>query len=295
MRQYLIDVGSSTIKTYVRDGDAVDLIDEMSILFKDGFSPISGVSDKNIDSLVAHFQRLFKKYDMNADNTKTFATGIWRDIPDTQLMRIQDLFNKNVGAEFNVISHAAEAEYLKQATALNYGGKKVMVINMGGKTTEVVTIERDGTTSTKLLQIGVGDLIYEFPGVNDAVSSVSIEDMERFVAMRLSNETFDTDYDFALFTGELRFEKLSGYPLIPNTMFDDVNHPYMVTIDGFIKGTRHIFFDLTMDELRSLMPNNPNWMTGARPGAILPLAIFRRAGIRVIVPSDLNMINGVKH
>jgi hypothetical protein len=294
VKQFLIDIGSSTIKTYIRNGDAVDLVDEMSILFKDGFSAINGVADKNVDSLVRHFQKLFKKYDMNASNTRTFATGIWREIPDEQLARIKSLFADGVGAEFNVISHEQEAEYLKQATRLDYGGKKVMVINMGGKTTEIVTVERDGKTSTKLLQIGVGDLIFSFPGANESVSAASIADMERFVATRLCHETFDTDYDFALFTGELRFEKLSGYPLVPNTIFDDVNHPFMLTLDEFIAGTERIFFELTMDQLRALMPNNPGWMTGARAGAILPLALFRSAAIKVIVPSDLNMINGVE-
>jgi hypothetical protein len=36
------------------------------------------------------------------------------------------------------------------------------------------------------------------------------------------------------------------------------------------------------------MPRNPKWMDGARAGAILPLAIFEKANIKLIVPSDLN-------
>lgn len=41
------------------------------------------------------------------------------------------------------------------------------------------------------------------------------------------------------------------------------------------------------------MPGNPKWMDGARPGAVLPVAIFDLANIKVIIPSDLNLINGV--
>ncbi len=41
------------------------------------------------------------------------------------------------------------------------------------------------------------------------------------------------------------------------------------------------------------MPNNPKWMDGARAGAIIPLSIFKKAKIKWIIPSDLNLINGV--
>jgi len=41
------------------------------------------------------------------------------------------------------------------------------------------------------------------------------------------------------------------------------------------------------------MPNNHKWMDGAKSGALLPLAIFDVANIKVTVPSDLNLIKGV--
>jgi len=278
-----IDIGSSTLKTYALHADgALELTDEKSILFKDGFSADAGVAGEKVDALLAHLGQ------WAGQNVRTFATGIWREIPAAQA----EFLAEHCPVGFKIISHDDEARYLKQAADLPYAGKKVLVINMGGKTTEIVSVLRDGTTKTQLLKIGVADLLNQFPSVNDAISSASIEDMEKFVSEKLANESFDTDYDFALFTGELRFEKLSGYPLEPNAQFTDANHPSQVSIDGFIAGTQRIFFDMTMDELRGLMPKNPNWMSGARPGAVLPLAVFNRAGIRVIVPSDLNLING---
>ncbi|MCL2339157.1 MAG: hypothetical protein FWC51_04375 [Proteobacteria bacterium] len=291
--RFYIDIGSSTIKTYSHSGAALDLIDEKSILFKDGFVADVGVAADKIAALCTHFHDLAALFGLNFDNTRTYATGIWREIPDVQLIRIRERFHDDTTIPFNVISHSDEARYLKQAADLDYNRKKALIINMGGKTTEIVTVNPDGATRTQMLKIGVADLLNQFPNVNDPISAAAIEEMEAFVTSRLVGEEFDTDYDFALFTGELRFEKLSGYPLIPNTMFNDANHPSMVTLDGFIDGTRRIFFDLTMDDLRALMPKNPNWMSGARPGAILPLAIFHRANIKIIVPSDLNLINGV--
>jgi len=67
----------------------------------------------------------------------------------------------------------------------------------------------------------------------------------------------------------------------------------MVSLEDYIKGTEKVFYHITMEQLYKLMPQNPKWMDGARSGAILPLAIFKKANIKWIIPSDLNLINGV--
>ncbi|MCL2629353.1 MAG: hypothetical protein FWD33_01520 [Alphaproteobacteria bacterium] len=283
MSKIFIDIGSSTIKTYSLDGNKLELVDEFSTLFKDGFTNEAGVAADKIAQLLGHLEK------WRGQNVQTFATGIWREIPSAQLEYLKA--NSPIG--FNVISHEDEARYLKQAADLPYNGKKVLVINMGGKTTEAITVNRDGTTESKMLNLGVANLSKQFPNVTDTVSSAPIEEMEAFCAQQIASEEFDTDYDFALLTGELRFQKLTEYPLGPNTMFVDANHPHMQSLEEFIAGTRRIFYDLTMEDLFALMPKNPTWMTGARQGAILPLAIFRKANIETIVPSDINLINGV--
>lgn len=104
----------------------------------------------------------------------------------------------------------------------------------------------------------------------------------------------DQDYDCAIFTGgEERFELLTNFNLVENTLFNDGVHRYMLHIDDYIKGTEKVFYDFTMDQLYELMPQNPKWMDGARSGAIIPLTIFKKANIKWIIPSDLNLINGV--
>ena len=283
MVNYYIDIGSSTIKTYAEENGRLELRDEFSTLFKNGFTKEAGVAKENVEALLCHLKEL------NLPAAKTFATGIWREIPSAQAEFL-------TGASpygFNVISHGEEAEYLKRAAdALDFGDKAAMIINMGGKTTEIVA--RAGKSAEiKTLKFGVADLLDKFPEQNDEISSAKISDMESFAAEKLADTEFGPRFDFALLTGELRFEKLSGYPLRPNAQFSDPNHPYELSLADFIRGTERIFYEMTLTDLKSLMPKNPNWMTGARAGAILPLAVFKRANIGVIVPSDLNLINGV--
>lgn len=92
--------------------------------------------------------------------------------------------------------------------------------------------------------------------------------MEQFIHEKLLDVKLDTDYDCAIFTvGEERFELLADFNLIPNTLFEDGIHQYMIHLDDDIKGTEKVFYNMSLDELYKLMPNNPKWMDRARAGA----------------------------
>jgi exopolyphosphatase/pppGpp-phosphohydrolase len=290
---YLIDVGSSTIKTYVYDG-STKMIEERSIYFKNGFNEETGLSFDTKHELLTYFGELKNKYNLNNDNTKIYATGIFRKMSEeAQRLLINDFNDSFLGLTFDIISHDMENYYLEKALEGDYNNKKVLIINMGGKTTELVTFKEGQAIDKKNLEVGVADLLNKFPKVNEVYADVKIDKILNFVKSRIKRVPLDQDYDCAIFTGgELRFERLTGYNLIANTLFEDELHPSMVTIDDFIKGNNKIFYEMTMDELHNLMPHNPKWMDGARPGAILPQAIFEIAKINVVIPSDINLIDG---
>jgi len=293
MLEYYIDVGSSTIKVY-RHAKKLKLINEYSIHFKDGFTAEQGISQENKKDLYDYFVHLKSKYSFKYENTHIFATGIFRNIDRAKRLELAREFNRRFDLNFTIISHDLENYYLGKAMEHDYGGKKVMIVNMGGKTTELVTFKTGQINNRQNLQIGVADLLNEFPGVNNKYSSVKIKTIVDFVKRRIAGVKFDQDYDCTIFTGgEERFEKLTKYNLVSNTIFDDKIHKYMLSFSDFVKGNEKIFYKMTIQDLYDLMPQNPKWMDGARAGAILPQAIFEKADVKTIVPSDLNLINGV--
>lgn len=186
------------------------------------------------------------------------------------------LFNDKFALNFNIISHGIENYYLEKAMENDYNNKKVLIINMGGKTTELVTFVGTKITDTKNLIIGVADLLNNFSKVNEKYSGDTVEEMEKFVVDRLFDIELAKDYDCAIFTGgEERFELLTGFNLVENTLFNDNIHKYMLSLEDYIEGTKKVFYDISLDELYKLMPNNPKWMDGARSGAIIPLVLFK--------------------
>ncbi len=293
MKNYYIDLGSSTIKVYQYEQE-LTLIDEHSIYFKNNFDANTGISKDNTDELCSYFENIQSKYALKYDNTHIFVTGIFRSLIPERKRELVKLFNDKFDLHFNIISHGIENYYLAKAMENDYNSKKVLIINMGGKTTELVTYTGKKITDSKNLNIGVADLLNNFDKVNEKYSGNTVEEMEKFVLDKLADIKLDSDYDCAIFTGgEERFELLTGFNLIENSLFNDNIHKYMLSLEDYIKGTKKVFNDISLDELYALMPNNPKWMDGARSGAIIPLALFKMANIKWITPSDLNLINGV--
>lgn len=291
--QYYIDLGSSTIKVYSYN-TKLKLLEENSIYFKNDFDKERGISETNLNELCTYFSELKTKYDLKYENTFIYVTGIFRELVQDKKTELVKLFNDKFDLYFNIISHGIENYYLGKALQNDYQNKKVLIINMGGKTTELVTFKGKIIIDTINLKIGVADLLNNFDNVNDSISGVSVKKMEDFVLDKLKDLSLDQDYDCAIFTGgEERFELLTNFNLVSNTLFDDGIHKYMVSFEDYIVGTEKVFNEITMDELYKLMPGNPKWMDGARSGAIIPLAIFRKGKINWIIPSDLNLINGV--
>lgn len=291
--KYYIDLGSSTIKVYGYE-DSLNLIEEHSIYFKNDFDSEKGISDTNLEELCNYFSELQSKYGLRYDNTFIYVTGIFRNLSDSKKIEMLKLFNDKFDLHFNIISHGIEAYYLSKAMEHDYNGKKVLIINMGGKTTELVTYLGDKLTGIKTINVGVADVLNIFDRINEEYSGHSVEEIEDFAFNKLKDLNLDNDYDVAIFTGgEERFELLTGFNLVENTLFEDQNHKYMVSLEDYIKGTEKVFKDISLAELYDLMPGNPKWMDGARAGAIIPLSLFKMSGVQWIIPSDLNLINGV--
>ena len=291
---YYIDLGSSTIKTYKYNSKNVELIEENSIYFKNGFSVESGISQEKSNKLYEYFLKLKNKYKLNQDNTKIYVTGIFRNLNETLKSKIEYEFNEKTNLKFNIISHHTEGYYLEKAMEGDYNNKKVMIINMGGKTTEILSVDKGIICSVGNINVGVAEILNKFAEINNTYSDVKIPDIINYANSIIENIKLDTNYDCGIFTGgELRFEKLTGYNLVGNDLFKDNNHPLMVTYKDFVKGNEKICYNMTLEELYDLMPHNPKWMDGARAGAILAQSIFNKANVKIIIPSDINLINGV--
>lgn len=287
----LIDIDSSTIKVYKSDQMGINLLVQRSISFKDGFDPEGGIS---VSSKKELFELLDSVKEENKEcQIKTYATGIFRNlINETRVSFIDECFTRT-GLFFNIISHDLENFYLEMALVgkclLN---EPILLINIGGGSTELVVMYGKEAVERKNINLGVGMVITRFPSINEDISKVSLQEVVNFVKENIPD--LSNKVKIAFYTGgELNYMQLANYPLEPNKLFIDNDHPFLISADDFSKRNEDIFEKVSLKELESLMPNDPKWMHGARGCSAIAQAICEKYQIKTIIPSNSNIINGV--
>jgi len=124
------------------------------------------------------------------------------------------------------------------------------------------------------------------------LGNTTIEEIEKDILKVIRNENFDFGCDCGIFVvGELKFQKLVKYHLKPNAIFHDGIHEFMLSYQEFARKNKELLEEVKLEHLYLVMPSNKKWMDRAKAGGILAQAIFKKANIESIIPSDLNIID----
>ncbi len=291
MKRILIDIGSSTIKVYSVQNERVLLLDSHSISFKNGFDPVRGISEDSKKELFKYIKEIQKKN--KKVSIKIYATSIFRKFAVKTKKEFIKEFNNLTKLNFNIISQNEENKYLQLALAGKYMSKEpYILINIGGGSTELVVMKGKKAIERLNIDLGVGTILSKYPEINKSKSGTPIEIVIKYINKFLP--TIKSKVRLAFYSGgELRYMKLAKYNLTKNTIFIDNDHPRIISFTDFQKRNKEIFSKVRLNELESLMPENPTWMHGARACSAIAETICKKYKIKIIVPSNSNLIDGV--
>lgn len=287
----LIDIGSSTVKVYSFSKQAgIQTLETKSIHFREGFSPEQGITPENQQALIKYVQDITARY---GTDIHVYATAIFRKFAPSARKLFAQTFRAKTGIPFTIVPHELEGKYLEFALAGKYhGSRPALLINIGGGSTELIVTQAGKTIRNFNLEIGVMTIMQAFPELNKQVSPYNLDEVTAFIKDLLPTDSTQTSV--AVYNGgELTYMQIAGYPLEPNTVFQDSEHPVMISYTNFTKHNQEIFSKVRLSGLEELMPNDPLWMHGARPCSAIAQAICEHFGVQTIVPSDSNMIHGI--
>ncbi|MDT7868385.1 MAG: hypothetical protein RQ894_00995 [Candidatus Pacebacteria bacterium] len=228
MEKILVDIGSSTVKVYKYSNGKLSLALQKSLYFKEGFDPEKGISQENKKEL---FEILEKVKEENKDiPIRLYATGIFRKLaPETKVNFIDEVFLRT-GLYFNIIDQDLENFYLEMALVGKCNlNEPLLLINIGGGSTELVVMYGKEAIERVNLDFGVGKILTDFPQINDEFSKVKLEEVVNYVKNLLPK--VQNKPKIAFYTGgELTYMKLANYPLKKNNLFEDEDHPFLIEL-----------------------------------------------------------------
>jgi hypothetical protein len=213
-------------------------------------------------------------------------------LPSTQQKLVDDIKNES-GVVFTIISQEEESAYLEKALIGKViNADPVMLINVGGGSTEIVIVQNQKPLHTYHIDMGVGTVMSLYPTLNELNPAFDYDGEVEKLIEKLPE--IDSRAEIAINSGgELTWMKLAHYALEKNTFFDDPDHPFYVTTENSCVRNKEIFTEVPLDELVKLMPDNPTWLHGTKAYNLLCEAICVKYGIKYLIPSDSNLINGV--
>ena len=290
-KKVFVDVGSSTVKVYKQNENGPKLLFARSIPFKEGFDPEIGISENNKRELIEVLTELKEKHPDYS--IKLYATALYRKLTPKAQVALKDEIFERTGLFFNIISHELENFYLEIALVGSYArDETVLLVNIGGGSTELVVMYGNEAIERYNIELGVGTVIAEFPKLNEKYSETNLEDVVGYVKGKLP--VLQNKVKVAFYNGgELTYMRLAKYNLKKNVLFEDKDHPCILSLKDLCSGNLRICGKVALEELKALMPDNPKWMLGARSCSAIAQAIFENYSVGTIVPSDSNLIDGV--
>ena len=90
--------------------------------------------------------------------------------------------------------------------------------------------------------------------------------------------------------GELKDKNNIKYKLVPNFMFEDTLHEHTILETEFAIKNEEMLQKINLQDIYMFMPNNKKWLEGSKAAALIAEAIFKKAKVKYILPTDLNII-----
>lgn len=284
----IIEIGSSNTKTHIYDNGKIIYNGIMTIEFKKNY----GIDKKIVKDDLNKLDEIIEEVLEYTKNIYIFGCSIFRLISDDELKEINDTLSEKYGLKIRVVSQEEEALYTAYGcyNDIEYNGNIGIFIG-GGGSVELIVVNNGQITERKYLNFGCVDITNKFESLKDDVPTCTFEEVTSYVDSLIGN--FDTKCDILILAGgdHPYWYNNAGYKLKKNTLYEDDKQKYMLGIRTSDKYDRMCMED-SLDKIRK-NSDNPLWFDGARAMKMLTNVIAHRVHAKYIVPTNINMEDGL--
>ena len=286
MNKIIVEVGSTCTKVDRFDGSKMEKLEGVTIQFKKHYNEDKTLRESDIQTLIKSIN------DLKTISTDIYVCGtsIFRTLKEDEKQIFLNRFKKETGYNFDIISQEEENELtVKGVTRLL--DKKVCVFIGGGGSTEIAIFDKE-IKETINTNIGVIDVMKQFPDLADDTATTDIEEVKQFIKQRLNLPKQKCDILVLSGGGHEKFARLSGVKYEDNNLYKDNAAPIMMDIDTRIKESKRYYKSISLDEIRNRV-NDPDWWFATRAMCAYVLVVAEAIGAKYIIPTDIAMAYGI--
>ena len=294
VRVAVVDVGSNSTRLFLCDdideaGPRGQRITTITALRRGAGSDGSIAADAlgRLDDCLTRYAATIDAFD--ADEVIAVGTSAVRDAPNRD--RVAAIVDKRLGAQLRVLTgaHEAELSYVGARLATS-GDGAVIVVDIGGGSTELVRGESDGPTSAVSLDIGGVRFTDTFLR-DDPPTAAQV------IALRAEAAGFVVPALSAL-GGPAPILGVAGtmttIAAIANGGYDpELVHGMVVTSDEVHEITDHLV-SVPLAERRQIPGLHPDRAPSIVAGALIACTVLDAAGVDQVAISERDLLDGVR-
>ena len=283
----IVEVGSTTTKSYLYENGTINELDLIVIPFKEDYKKDNKINNKNKDLLFDFINNI------KEDNIFIYGTSIFRNITELELKEWNQEFKNNTGFDFKVVTSDMENEYTVYGVISNidYKGKIAVMIG-GGGSTELSIVENGKIIERANSTFGAIDIIEAYPDLKEDKVTTDYDLMinETKKMVNIPNNKADllvlAGGNYTYFYEEL------GFPIQKNKFYEDKLQPYCIDRESMDLFDRKFFYEMSLDEIGK-RTNRDSWWRGTRGMRICVETLVQILNIKYTIPTKISMVYGI--
>lgn len=289
MKFIVVEIGSTNTKAKLYDDNKITDLGFITIEFKANFKKENKISESDKKILYSYLAKLKEK----TPNIYVYGTSIFRSLNEKEKALWLKEFSDKTSLTFNIVSSAMENRYTSIGSFPNNYQGSIAIMIAGGASTELAIYNAGNLIEEEFYNFGVTNVIDLFPDLRDDIATSDYETMLNKIK-ELATPKPKNKADILILAGGdfIYFYEEANYPLEANTFYENSKEPYLIDIKNMDLYDKKFFYETSLDAICN-RTNREGWWRGTRGMRICVKTICDLLDIKYIVPTRINMIDGI--
>lgn len=285
----IIEIGSNNTKIHIYKEEKLIYEKTITIEFKKNYQIKKQINEEDLNKLY----EVIKNALTYTNNVNIYGCSIFRNISNEELDEINKKIYEKFKLEIQVVSQEDEANYTALGCYKNIEyNENICIFIGGGGSTELIFVKNKEVIAKKNYDFGVVDITNKFESLKNDIPTCSFSEVYDYVDDLIGK--IDIKADILILAGgdHLYWYNNARYNLMENTLYKNEKQKYMLTIEMSDNYDKNALVT-SLDKIRA-NSDNPKWFDGSRAMKVLTNLISHKIESKYIVPTKINMEDGLK-